>query len=332
MPDRSHDGRLLFRILGVAGFGAAAVAALLDSTMPTGRGWYAVLVAACVGAGTILTAVLFLGPQVRTTLANLDVFVPIGVLLLAELLIAWAAAIVPLSSGSPTTIDFSGLAVPLSFAVIAAALLTAIQIMWTTFTLFDVAANRRIDLMACLAQVRPSFWRGATGLLIGTAGLLAILAGMLSMLKSGAFATVVIGAAVSAVTWNAATIALTPVLLEGRGSLGAAIARGFRTSLDVSLRISGALVSMLLLLGVVSYAYGTTSSPGNFSTNSKWNAALTWLPAFPDESGWYAVWCEVWSVPENPFVEFLLSLPLLLLGLTLMLRVVEHVRETSRVA
>ena len=262
----------------------------------------------------------------RALLRDLDVFVPTGAVMLAQQLLTWSVAILPAAFTDELSINVIGFPLSVSVLVVGFFLLTVVQLTWTTLVLFDVSAGRAVDLVLSRSRTRSRFWRGALGVLIGSGGALAAVVVVLPLFPSLNILAVFVMALLAA-AWNVLSLALLPTVLCQRGPVGAAVGRAFRSSPACSLQVAGALFWSMILYGFVSFAYTSFSEWGRSASNYKVHSAVKWVPNLPSDSGWYATWCDALEVEENTFVVFLLSLPLLVLGLALSLRVIDVLRR-----
>ncbi len=316
---------VVLRTLAVLGAVLAAAAALQgwDGLPPpqVRAGTVAFLAA---GAGLVV-AFVGLRAECVALFRCPDVLVPTGLAMLAIQSSQWLLSFFPSVLVDGTQIDVFGLKLAVSFWVALFVTITALQIIWTMAVLLEIAGGHRDGLLRAFDRTLRRFVPTVIALAIGVALSFACLALLIAALKLGP-ATLAL-AAVFTFFLNYYLIALPLGVLADESSFGESFATGVRLGPTAARRVLMPLLGAFLVYGVVTFANVSTRSFGHTSDSWKWSSQIVWIPTFPTKTQWYETWCEVAEVPTQAFLEFLLSWPLLAMGLVLGLGVARVVRE-----
>lgn len=291
----------------VAGIGLGVV--LLVDTIASWRahgGWILGFVMLVVFPIAIGVVSLLLMPRATGALVrNLDLLVPLGLLIVMEQLLDWVAAVPGLAAllRASQPVRIFGIGLSLSVVFFLSVALNVAYATWTTSALLNLVEAGERDPCRSLPLLAGRFLRvlgleslGHGVVMLGTAILLMLMP---------VFGFFVLGLMLAfGVAWNFATAAVLPLAFER----GMAFWPGFRNGIAVSLgqfrKWWPLIVAQMLLLGALFFFY--RSHGGN--TNVSWNVNVFWTGGYEAGCRWYGKLAEMFKTPTLPLVETYLTL------------------------
>jgi hypothetical protein len=284
------------------------------------------LVLVLAGLAVALFLALLTPPALRRMLKHWDLFVPLGLFVLAERVVTWLAMLPWLGAlmNFSTPAGVWGMFPSLSILFLLHISLAVGYAAWTTALVVQIVATGQADLRESLGATGRGFLRVFGFEFIGWAVIFLWLAfAMVFMRVSMPFALVMMAG--GAFFWNYATAALLPHAFLGAPSFGAALSEGLRASLARGGRWWCLLLGQMLLLGFITFfSLHFSERPGHSSHNVSWNVNAFWVGGYHDECHWYSKLAEMLKVPKVAVVATLLSLLFSALAIAMKLTIVER--------
>lgn len=252
-----------------------------------------------------LVSLLLMPKSVGALFRNLDLLVPLGLVMVADKLLDWLAAAPVLGAllTPSLPLHFFSLSLSLSLSLLLRLALDVAYATWMTSAVLELVRSGEGDPCRTLPAVPGRFLRmlgleciGYGLFLAGTTFLLCLLP-MLSF-----FALVLL--LVFGVAWNFATAAVLPLVWQNEAGVWSSFRNGVAVSRANLRKWWLLLLAQMLLMGLV-FFYIRLNGGG---TNMNWSVNVFWTGAYEDSCRWYGKLAEVFHTTKLPLVETLLTL------------------------
>jgi hypothetical protein len=324
-----------WRALALLGVGVTLLSALVRSVpVQSGQGHGLLTFLVVVIAATMALRLLFAAFW-RAVRARPDLLIPLAVALLGSEILGWCSRIpglaalqTPALSGRPF-----GLSLAFSFASALGIALWAAYAAWQTDLIIRTLPSSGPISPGPWPSIRRGFGPvvavlalGTVVLLVGLAFCLALTAASLSL---GMFAM-----GLFSLAWNLATTALLPIVLIQDGPIRNRIVAGLRKSWRLKARLWRPLLTLLVLMGLVtfSYSYTRVTIPAaggvtHTTESSNWSLQVHcfWVGGYENECYWYSDAMANSKAPPVPVLTWWLGLQFLVLAVAMKWTVIQEV-------
>jgi len=330
LPETGKPGaKKLLRLLAVGGVAVVLLQETISSfpLQPRQESGFIVLVVAVIA----VLLVLFRGlPGAWQKLQRYpDLLVPLGVLTLAEAVIAWLVLIPAVSAIlSPSKqLQFAGLSLSLSIGFVFSIVLNVAYSAWTTLLIRNIVLEERGDPVTSFAGCWRWFLRVLGLEFIGWGVLFAGLAACIALAPLG-LPLAFIAMAIGALVWNLATAALLPQALDDRLRFWDALKTGMRHSWSRKGLWWKVVVLHMLLLGFFTYvsvSYSESTPRGyNRQDTTNWAVNAFWTGGYENDCHWYSALMKAYKSPKVQVISTALGLVFGVLAIGVKLTVAER--------
>lgn len=334
------------RALAVAGFLLGLAAAVVEFDRTATGPWSAAIPVAVLGVLVALTIGLLLRRETAILLRHPDLFVPLGLLLLALGLLEYSIARVPffavLDDPLYDLVLFGGIRIA---AFTGALLLTIVAFVayaaWVTPMLWQALREGRVEAGPSLREM-PRRWPAVFGVeLLGQGGLLLLSLPAFALglwLDSAPLVAVPYLFAV-VLAWNLVTAPLVPMVVAGAPTAVPDVVGALRVGLRGWRRWAGVVLVHLLLLGLVTIVHTSRKEEGTKIVDGReqhhrqtvsetsWSVHTVWTGGYEDRSKWESQLLDDAEVSRAALPGFFLTLLVAVLALGVKLRVMRRVLE-----
>jgi len=324
-----------WRALALLGVGVTLLSALVRSLpVRSGQG-HGLLTFLVVMIAAALALRIVFGAFWRAVGARPDLLVPSGVALLGAEIVGWCSRMPGLTALLAPSL--SGQLLGISLVV---SLATVLEIaLWAAYAAWQTALI--IRALRSSGPISPELWpsirRGfgpalvvfALGTVVLLAGLAFCLALTAALLSLGMFAM-----GLFSVVWNLATTALLPTVLIRDGPIGNRIVAGLRQSWRLKARLWRPLLTLLVLMGLVTFSYSYTrvtipAAGGVTRTTESSNSSLQvhcfWVGGYENQCNWYPDVMANAKAPPVPVLTWWLGLQFLVLAVAMKWTVIQEI-------
>ena len=309
-------------LLGVA---CVLVARVVQSFPLAPLWWIGLLLLAALTVAVALVAVLLMPRAAGTLARNLDLLIPLGLLLLAQEALALLTKLPLLGTvfGASHSLNFLNLSFGLSLHWLVGLALAVAYATWVTAAIVHLVRAGQPDLCAVVPNAFRRFLHVAGLMFVGWCGVFVLLTLMgLAMRFMNWFALVLGLPAI--IAWNFATAAVLPVAMLTDGGFLSTLRAGGMASLANLRRWWGLLLAQMLLLGLVFFGYASFHSGNSHSTNWNWSVNTFWTGGYHNTCQIYPKLIATFKTQPVPLISEILVLLFAVLAVAVKLAIVQR--------
>lgn len=315
------------RWIALLGVALVLVSRLVQSFPLASRWWLGGLLLLVLMVAVTLVAVLMMPRAAGTLTRNLDLLVPLGLLLLAQEVLALLLKLPLLGTvfAASHPVKLLNLSFVLSLHWFMNLVLAVTYATWVTAAILNLVRTGQTDPCAVLPAALRHLPRVAGLMLLGWGGVFTLLALMGLTMPFLHWFAILLGL-VAVIVWNFATAAVLPVALVTENGFWSALRAGILTSLASLRRWWGLLLAQMLLLGLFYFGYASFRSGNSSSTNWNWSVNTFWTGGYHDTCHLYAKLADTWKTQPVPLFTALLTLLLGALAVAVKLALVQRLQ------
>lgn len=316
-------------MLAIVGVLLAVVADL--TRIPQAGLGYQAIVAALVAAAAIALLMTSLRSSYRLITKNVDILVPLGIVIGLQELIVQAAQMSLLSIFMEPATDFQVLriSVPVSMMALLSIVIWLGYGVWTLVLIVDLTRSGSVDIRGSLSKVRIHLLRVFLIMAITMIAFFLLL-GLAIGLATTAMSFALFLIFIKALVFNFGTAALLlRAVAQPLESLGESILGGIRVSFANARRWWFPVLAQMEIVGLVCFL--SYSSSNGFNNNSATNYSVNgkWTGGFESSSSWLSKAADISGTPEVSLLTTLLAIVLGVLAVAIKLHIAQGLKEAG---